>query len=131
MNPAVTISCASVLAMLLIAFIGAVWRLGSRVGELKVLTDHAGATLKDVVDAIREIDQRIEKQERQLALHAEQWKVAHRTAEKVIELDKRLGKIEAVCYERVSRRIHAPDQPNAVEDGGIVEAVGCPIEEDT
>lgn len=111
MTPANMLAICSILSVLLVAFIGAVWRLGSRVGGLQTLTDAAGATLRDVARACREMDERMTRAEARMGVLEGQWETTHRVVDKVIEIDKRVTAIESVCHERaeVSGRFDLED----------------------
>jgi hypothetical protein len=132
MTPAIFITAAGVLCAILVAVGGAVWRLAKRVGEGNVLTDNATKALAGAAGAFKEINDRLDEHESQIALLKSQWhnerETAHRTALKLTEIVERLGRMEAVCRERRerSRRLVIRES----HDAGVVEEiepVSCPL----
>lgn len=119
------IAAAGLLCTVGVAVLGVVWRLGTRTGQLTGKIDDFEAALKreaeaaekwnaDVIAAIKELDGRVGVQESEIHSLKNQWKTAHRIAQKVADLDSRLSGIEAVCADRVRCEI---SRPIVLEDG--------------
>ena len=100
MNPTIVIAIASVICALLIAVFGAVWRLGSGVGELRILTTNASNSLGMVREQFRAYEERLEAIDQEIKLLNAQWSTAHRLTETVSSLGRRVACIESICAER-------------------------------
>jgi hypothetical protein len=126
------VGVAAILCTLLVAFIGAVWRLGTKVAETNTDVKNAGTTLRDVIATIRDFDQRIVDQDHKISRIGSDCENTRQLAHKLVEtvqcVVSRVTTIEARCDERtdVSRRSSVRHDRQSEEDG-VPELVGCPL----
>jgi hypothetical protein len=121
----VVIGAAGLLCTVGIAVLGVVWRLGTKTGEmvLRMVAYDAALLRSDaacerwnaqMIDALKRLDERVDDQAVKLSELENKWRVAHRIAQKVADIDNRLTGIEAVCHDRIRCEI---SRPIDVEDG--------------
>lgn len=121
----IIVASAGALCAIGVAVIGVVWRLGTNAAEtkgeiaafkdaLKKSDEAAEKWNKQVVDVVREFNDRLDGHDAIIIELQNEWKTAHRIVQKVQELDNRLAGIEAVCHDRIRCE---QLQPFDVEDG--------------
>ena len=134
-SSAVFCTVSGIVSALLIAFIGAVWRLGSNAGGLRVLVGAAGESLKGIGVTLGLMQEKLTDHERRIGVIEAQWNVTHglvtkheATDAKVAELRERVSSIEVRCGERenISWRNAALEADIDAGDGVVAHPVGCP-----